>query len=87
MTDLSDFVRRLVGVLDRLGLPYMFVGSAASTLHGPPRSTQNIGLVGGSDVPGPRGPISTGPPQAVLVGTEYLRRNTGLRARGRQPPR
>jgi hypothetical protein len=45
MTDLSDFVRRLVDVLDRLGLPYMFVGSAASTLHGPPRSTQDIDLV------------------------------------------
>ncbi len=45
MTGLSDFVRRLVEVLDRLGLPYMFVGSAASTLHGPPRSTQDIDLV------------------------------------------
>lgn len=28
-----------------MGLPYMFVGSAASTLHGPPRSTQDIDLV------------------------------------------
>lgn len=45
MTNLSDFVRRLVHVLEGLGLPYMFVGSAASTLHGPPRSTQDIDLV------------------------------------------
>jgi hypothetical protein len=45
MTNLSDFVRRLVDVLEGLGLPYMFVGSAASTLHGPPRSTQDIDLV------------------------------------------
>jgi len=45
MRDLSDFVRRLVEVLDGLALPYMFVGSAASTLHGPPRSTQDIDLV------------------------------------------
>lgn len=45
MRDLSDFVRRLVEVLDGLGLRYMFVGSAASTLHGPPRSTQDIDLV------------------------------------------
>lgn len=45
MTDLAGFVRRLTDVLERLGLPYMFVGSAASTLHGPPRSTQDIDLV------------------------------------------
>lgn len=45
MRDLSDFVRRLVTVLDELGLPYMFVGSVASTLYGPPRSTQDIDLV------------------------------------------
>lgn len=45
MRNLSDFVRRLVDVLEGLGLPYMFVGSAASTLHGPPRSTQDIDLV------------------------------------------
>lgn len=45
MKNLSDFVRRLVEVLEDLGLPYMFVGSAASTLHGPPRSTQDVDLV------------------------------------------
>lgn len=45
MNSLSDFVRRVVAILDDLSVPWMFVGSMASTLHGPPRSTQDVDLV------------------------------------------
>ncbi len=45
MNDLAGFIVRIVGALEGAGLTYMFVGSMASTLHGPPRSTQDIDLV------------------------------------------
>lgn len=45
MSDLAGFIARVAAALDTAGLPYMFVGSMASTLHGPPRSTQDIDLV------------------------------------------
>jgi hypothetical protein len=45
VSDGSDFLRRLVGLLDRSQIPHMVAGSFASTLHGTPRSTQDIDLV------------------------------------------
>jgi len=45
MSDGSDFLRRLVAMLDRAQIPHMVAGSFASTLHGMPRSTQDIDLV------------------------------------------
>ncbi len=41
----GDFLRRLTGILDRSGVPYMLSGSMASALHGDPRATQDIDLV------------------------------------------
>ena len=45
MSDGGDFLRRLVALLDGAQIPHMVAGSFASTLHGTPRSTQDIGLV------------------------------------------
>jgi hypothetical protein len=45
MSDGSDFLRRLVAMLDRALIPHMVAGSFASTLHGTPRATQDIDLV------------------------------------------
>jgi hypothetical protein len=45
VSDLAGFIARVAGALEAAGLTYMFVGSMASTLHGPPRSTQDIDLV------------------------------------------
>jgi hypothetical protein len=36
---------RIVGALDRAGIPYMLTGSFASSYHGTPRSTQDIDIV------------------------------------------
>jgi hypothetical protein len=43
--DQIDLLRRLVGVLDGLGSPYMVVGSLASAAYGEPRMTQDIDVV------------------------------------------
>jgi hypothetical protein len=45
VSDGGDFLRRLVTLLDRAPIPHMVAGSFASTLHGTPRSTQDIDLV------------------------------------------
>lgn len=42
---LSGFVQRLTAALDGAGVPYMVVGSLASSLHGQPRSTQDVDFV------------------------------------------
>jgi len=54
MSDLGAFIGRVVAALDPIGVPYRFVGSIASTLHGPPRSTQDVDIVvalGPADLP------------------------------------
>ena len=43
--DQIDLLRHLVGALDRLGVPYMLVGSLASAAYGEPRMTQDIDVV------------------------------------------
>jgi hypothetical protein len=45
VSDGGDFLRRLVALLDQARIPHMVAGSFASTLHGTPRSTQDIDLV------------------------------------------
>jgi hypothetical protein len=42
---LADLLAQIVGALDAAGIPHMIAGSLASTLHGEPRSTQDIDLV------------------------------------------
>lgn len=47
MTDgnIDTLLRDIVGSLERLGIPYMVVGSFASTFHGEPRSTRDLDIV------------------------------------------
>jgi hypothetical protein len=46
MTDpLRTFVLAMTTWLDQAGVPYMLAGSFASTLHGRPRSTQDVDIV------------------------------------------
>ena len=42
---LESFLRRVVGVLDEVGIPYMLTGSLASAYYGEPRATRNIDFV------------------------------------------
>lgn len=41
----ADLLREVVTALEGAGVPYMLVGSFASTSHGAPRATQDIDLV------------------------------------------
>jgi len=47
----AAFLRRLVHALDEAGIPYMLVGSLASSVHGAPRATQDINIVADLDEP------------------------------------
>jgi hypothetical protein len=42
---LTDILRRVLGVLEHIGIPYMLTGSFASSFHGKPRATQDIDVV------------------------------------------
>ena len=41
----EEVFRRVVGALERAGIPYMLTGSFASAFHGVPRATQDIDMV------------------------------------------
>jgi hypothetical protein len=41
----EDVFARVIGALDRIGIPYMLTGSFASSYHGSPRATQDIDIV------------------------------------------
>ncbi len=41
----GDALRAIVALLEDAAVPYMVVGSIASTFHGPPRATRDIDLV------------------------------------------
>ena len=43
----------VAGILDRIGVPYVTVGSFASSLHGEPRSTDAIDVVADLRLPTP----------------------------------
>lgn len=43
--DLPEFVHRIGATLDAVGVPWMVVGSVASSLNGAPRSTQDVDFV------------------------------------------
>lgn len=45
MTELEEFVARLIAKLDAARIPYMLVGSMASSIHGKPRSTRDVDVV------------------------------------------
>ncbi len=42
MTELQDLLERLVRTLESAGVPFMIAGSFASTVHGLPRTTQDL---------------------------------------------
>jgi hypothetical protein len=45
MTELRALLERLVRLLDGSGIPFMIAGSFASTVHGLPRTTQDLDIV------------------------------------------
>lgn len=49
---LTDFLRRVVEVLDQAGVPYMLTGSLAAAYYAVPRATQDIDVVIDTEEPG-----------------------------------
>ena len=52
--ELSDLLERVVGVLERLRVPYLVTGSVAAMAYGEPRLTNDIDIVAGlksTDIP------------------------------------
>jgi hypothetical protein len=45
MKSQQDFLREIVGKVERAGIPYMLVGSHGSSCYGEPRSTHDVDLV------------------------------------------
>jgi hypothetical protein len=45
VTELEEFLRRVVRGLDDAEIPYMIVGSVAGSAHGNPRSTNDLDIV------------------------------------------
>ena len=45
MTSLSDFLKKLIKILDDCSVPYMISGSIGSSYHGQPRATKDIDVV------------------------------------------
>ena len=45
MQTTTDLFERLIPLLERASIPYMVAGSVASSVHGSPRSTQDVDLV------------------------------------------
>ena len=44
MQTTTDLFERLIPLLEQAGIPYMVAGSVASSVHGSPRSTQDVDL-------------------------------------------
>jgi hypothetical protein len=40
-----EFIKRLIALLDKAGIPYMVAGSVGSSFHGRPRATQDTDVV------------------------------------------
>lgn len=45
MSQTGDVLARIVALLDAAGIPHMLAGSLASSVHGRPRTTQDVDLV------------------------------------------
>lgn len=69
----DEILSRLVGVLDAAAVPYMLTGSLASSIHGTPRSTQDIDLVIAPDEAGLERLLSSFPDDRYYVSPESAR--------------
>jgi hypothetical protein len=54
MTGFPELLGRLVDALNDANVPFMIAGSFASTAHGLPRATQDLGIVIDPPAPGAR---------------------------------
>ena len=73
MSDLQGLLQRLRDVLDRAAVPFMIAGSFASTAHGLPRTTQDLGLVVDPTPPSLEALLRALPPEEYYVDADAAR--------------
>jgi hypothetical protein len=69
----DEILPRLVGALDAAAVPYMLTGSLASSLHGTPRSTQDIDIVIAPDEAGLERLLASFPDDRYYVSRDSAR--------------
>jgi len=45
MSTQTEFLQRIINLLDKAGIPYMIAGSLGSSFHGEPRTTNDVDLI------------------------------------------
>lgn len=68
----TEVFRRILGILDRVRIPYMLTGSFASSFHGVPRATQDIDLVIAPTSDQLRELVASLPPEEFYVDLEAV---------------
>src|SRR5947209_19592928 len=69
----QELLKRVLGVLDQLGIPYMITGSVASSLHGAPRSTHDIDLLVALPISATKSLVAAFPPPEFYLSEEAVR--------------
>jgi hypothetical protein len=69
----QDLLKKVVEVLDGVGIDYMVTGSVASTLYGEPRSTHDIDLVVAMPPAAVSALVAAFPPPAYFLSEESIR--------------
>ncbi|ALA59013.1 hypothetical protein [Nitrospira moscoviensis] len=71
--ELYELLEQVVGVFDRLAIPYFVTGSVASMSYGEPRLTNDIDLVAGVRLEHVAGLLAAFPPDAYYVSEDAIR--------------
>jgi len=72
---LTEFLHRVIGILDEAGVPYMLTGSLASAFYAIPRATQDLDVVIATEVGGVEEIV-----QGLQNAEWYVDRNAALEA-------
>jgi hypothetical protein len=76
----QELVRKVIEVLDRIGIPYMVTGSVVSSVQGEPRSTHDIDLVIVITIDKIPALIAAFPPPDYYLSSEAIREAIALRS-------
>jgi hypothetical protein len=68
-----ELLQRIVGILERLDIPYLVTGSVAAMAYGEPRLTNDIDIVAAIEERHVAGLIAAFPPEEFYIGEEMVR--------------
>lgn len=70
---LFELLQKVVGVFERLGIPYLITGSVAAMAFGEPRLTNDIDIVAAIDEKHVKDLVMSFPPDEFYIGEEMVR--------------